>query len=134
MDLHEREARISMILVSLPLPLLPVRVCRDEDAVDGVCSSHDLHSVMVTTDMHRTAQGSVTPEQQESSKLHKCVALNAMQDEIRVILGDAASLENNGTCERCYAIVCSAQRRYWSEYAHKCQTRSLTVCRDHGSW
>jgi hypothetical protein len=126
MSRHEVEARVAMILVSLPLPPLPVRVCRGEDAADSVCSSHDLHAVMMATDMQRAEQGAVTPAQQEAGKLRKCVALNAMQDKIRRLLVDAASVEDDETCERCYGFVCDALRKYWAEYAHSCA--DVRVC------
>jgi hypothetical protein len=38
-----------MILVSLPLPPLPVLVVRGEDLTTSVCSSHDLHAAMIST-------------------------------------------------------------------------------------
>jgi hypothetical protein len=51
MDRNEVQVQIACILVALPLPPLPILVCRGEDAVDGVCSSHDLHACMIATDM-----------------------------------------------------------------------------------
>jgi hypothetical protein len=126
MDRHEREARIAMVLVALPLPPLPVRACRGEDAADGVCSSHDLHAVMLATDMQRAAQGAVAPELQEARKLRKCVALNAMHDRIRGLLAGPHSLEDDETLEHCYAIVCEGLRAYWAQYAHACA--DVRVC------
>jgi hypothetical protein len=126
MDRHEREARITMILVSLPLPPVPVLACRGEDVVDSVCSSHDLHAVMMATDMQRVRQGAVTQEQYESFRLRKCMVLDAMQDKMRAVLTDAAVLEDNATCVQCYATVCEAIRKYWALYAHECA--DVRVC------
>ena len=129
MDRHEREARIALVLVSLPLPPVPVLACRGEDATDGVCSSHDLHAVMLATDMQRVAQGAVSPEVQEARKVRKCLALNAMQDKIGAVLAGPASLEDDETVERCYAMVCEGLRAYWAQYAHVCA--DVRVCELH---
>ncbi len=120
MDRHECEARIAIILVSLPLPPMPVLACRGEDATDGVCSSHDLHAVMMATDMQRACQGAVTAEQQERRKLQKCLLLNAMSDRLHKTLLHADGPENAQTCEECYEVLCDALRSYWALYAHQC--------------
>ena len=126
MDRHEREARITMILVSLPLPPVPVLACRGEDAVDGVCSSHDLHAVMMATDMQRVRQGAVTAAEYENFRLRKCVVLDAMHGKMRQILTDAAVLEDEAKCAECYATVCDTIRKYWALYAHECA--DVRVC------
>ena len=126
MDRHEREARITMILVSLPLPPVPVLACRGEDAVDSVCSSHDLHAVMMATDMQRVKQGAVTPAEYENFRLKKCVVLDMMHEKICAILKDIKVLENNATCVECYATVCETIRKYWALYAHECA--DVRVC------
>ena len=126
MDRHEREARITMILVSLPLPPVPVLACRGEDAVDSVCSSHDLHAVMMATDMQRVKQGAVTQEKYNGFRLSKCVVLDMMQEKIKAILTDAAVLENDAKCGECYTIICDAIRKYWALYAHECA--DVRVC------
>jgi hypothetical protein len=120
MDRHEREARIAIILVSLPLPPMPVLACRGEDATDGVCSSHDLHAVMITTDMQRASQDVVTTEQNDSRKLQKGIVLNAMSDRLHQTLLDADNLESVQKFEKCYEILCDALRTYWALYAHEC--------------
>ncbi len=120
MERHEREARTAMILVCLPLPPVPVVVCRGDDATDGVCSSHDLHAVMIATDMQRTSQGAVTPEEQECAKMSKCLVLNEMHKELRRTLLEAGSQDNVHTYEQCYDVICHAVRKYWAVYAHKC--------------
>ena len=115
-----------MILVSLPLPPVPVLVCRGEDAADGVCSSHDLHAVMMATDMQRVKQGAVTAEQYENFRLQKCVVLDVMQAKLRAILTDATVLEEHNKCSDCYVAVCDAIRKYWALYAHECA--DVRVC------
>ena len=126
MDRHEREARITMILVSLPLPPVPVLACRGEDAVDSVCSSHDLHAVMMATDMQRVKQGAVTPVEYENFRLKKCAVLDRMHDKMRAILTNTTVLENDATCVECYKIVCETIRKYWALYAHECA--DVRVC------
>lgn len=120
MERHEREARTTMILVCLPLPPVPVVVCRGEDAVDGVCSSHDLHAVMIATDMQRTAQGAVTPAQQQEAKIRKCQVLNTMQERLRGTLLLAAGADDVHTYNKCYEVICQAIRTYWAFYPHAC--------------
>ncbi len=99
---------------------MPVVACRGEDAIDSVCSSHDLHAVMIATDMQRASQGAVTSEQQESRKLAKCLVLNRMQDKLRATLMDTAPGPSVDTCEQCYGLLCEALRSYWALYAHEC--------------
>ena len=120
MERHEREARTAMILVCLPLPPMPVVVCRGDDAADGVCSSHDLHAVMIATDMQRTYQGAVTPAEQGRAKVSKCMLLNEMQEEVRRTLVHAGGEDNVHTYEQCYEVIGQAIRKYWALYAHKC--------------
>jgi hypothetical protein len=125
MDRHESEARIAMVLVSLPLPPLPVLACRGEDAVESVCSSHDLHAMMMATDAQRVAQGAVTAEQHENRRLRKCALLNKLRDDVRELL-ERADLDDVWTCDQCYGLVCEALRKYWAEYAHTCA--DVRVC------
>jgi hypothetical protein len=125
MDRHESEARIAMVLVSLPLPPLPVLACRGEYCTDGVVNSHDLHAMMMATDAQRVAQGAVTAEQHENRRLRKCALLNKLRDDVRKLLM-RADLDDDGTCDRCYGLVCEALRKYWAEYAHTCA--DVRVC------
>jgi hypothetical protein len=57
MSQHLLQAHVSMILVSLPLPPLPVLVIRGEDLTTSVCSSHDLHAAMISTHLHMASTG-----------------------------------------------------------------------------
>jgi hypothetical protein len=128
MERHEREARVALVLVSLPLPPVPVLACRGEDAADGVCSSHDLHAVMLATDMQRVVQGALTPEKHETARLKKCAVLNGMHDKMLanlVGINTAADIDDAAS-ERCYAVLCDTLRRYWALYAHACA--DVRVC------
>ena len=126
MDRHEREARIAIILVALPFPPMPVVACRGEDAVDSVCSSHDLHAVMIATDMQRALQGAVTAEQQEGRKNAKCIVLNEMHDRIRTVLARADGGDGPDACEQCYDVLRDALRKYWALYSHECS--DVRIC------
>lgn len=128
MDRHEREARVALVLVSLPLPPVPVLACRGDDAADGVCSSHDLHAVMLATDMQRVVQGALTPEQHDAARLKKCAVLNRMNDKMRKALTGihtAAGIDD-AVSECCYVVLCDTLRRYWALYAHACA--DVRVC------
>jgi hypothetical protein len=118
-DRHEREARIAMVLVSLPLPPLPVVACRGERCTDGVCSSHDLHAVMMATDGQRAAQGAVTEAVQEDTRLRKCVLLNRMREKVQAAL-EKYHADPEAAEDAAYAAVCDGLRAYWGEYAHAC--------------
>jgi len=126
MDRHEREARIAIILVSLPFPPMPVLACRGEDATDGVCSSHDLHAVMIATDMQRAVQGAITEEQQERRRDAKCMVLNAMHERIRLVLMRADGGDGPDVCEQCYDLLRDGLRSYWALYAHECS--DVRIC------
>ena len=120
MDRHEVQVQVACILVSLPLPPLPIQVCRGEDATDGVCSSHDLHACMISTDMQRAACGAVTQDEQTQRMFHKACALNQMQTEMQTTLSDPSLLQHDPTLQKCYGILGSALRQYFSVYAHNC--------------
>lgn len=123
-DRHEREARVAMVLVSLPLPPLPVLACRGEDAHESVCSSHDLHAVMMATDGQRAAQGAVTAERQENCRLRKCALLNRMREKVQRALAQPQS--EHAAEDAAYAAVCAGVREYFAEYAHVCS--DVRVC------
>lgn len=120
MDRNEVQVQVACILVSLPLPPLPILVCRGEDAADGVCSSHDLHACMIATDMQRAARGAVTQDEQTQRMLRKASVLNEMQTELEAALCDPALLHDGPTLRKCYGILGSALRQYFGVYAHEC--------------
>ena len=123
-DRHEREARIALVLVSLPLPPLPVLACRGESCTDGVCSSHDLHAVMMATDGQRAAQGAATTARQENCRLRKCALLNRMREDVLEELGKHRN--ERAAEDAAYAAVCDGLRAYFAEYAHVCS--DVRVC------
>ena len=114
------EAQIAVILVSLPLPPMPIQVCRGEDAADGVCSSHDLHACMIATDMQRAVQGAFTQNEQEARMLRKACMLNKMQAEMQTTLSDPSLLQDDLTLQKCYGILGNTLRQYFSVYVHNC--------------
>ena len=120
MQRHEMEAQIAVILVSLPLPPMPIQVCRGEDAADGVCSSHDLHACMIATDMQRAAQGAFTQNEQEARMLRKACMLNKMQAEMQTTLSDPSLVQDDLTVQKCYGILGHTLRQYFSVYVHNC--------------
>ena len=120
MDRHEVQVHVVCILVSLPLPPMPIQVCRGEDTADDVCSSYDLHSCMIPTDMRRAARGAVTQDEQTQRMLRKASALNQMQAEMETALCDVSLLHDGPTLHRCYGILGSALRQYFIVYAHEC--------------
>ena len=63
------QAHVSMILVSLPLPPLPVLVVRGEDLTTSVCSSHDLHAAIISTHLHMTSTGAAGDEQTQKHNI-----------------------------------------------------------------
>ena len=124
MDRHEREARIALVLVSLPLPPLPVVACRGEDAYESVVSSHDLHAVMMATDGQRAAQGAETAARQENCRLRKCALLNRMREDVLKELGKHRN--DRDAEDAAYAAVCDGLRAYFGEYSHACS--DVRVC------
>ena len=120
MDRNEVQVQVACILVALPLPPLPILVCRGEDAVDGVCSSHDLHACMIATDMQRAERGAVTQDEQTQRMLQKASVLNQMQTELQAALCDPSLLHHGPTLLKCYGILGDALRQYFGVYAHEC--------------
>jgi len=120
MDRNELQAQVACILVSLPLPPVPIQVCRGEDAVDGVCSSHDLHACMIATDMQRAVLGAVTETEQTQRMHRKACALNQMQTDITSILTTPSLIHNTAILQECYEIIGMTLRQYFSVYSHNC--------------
>ena len=120
MDRNEVQVQVACILVSLPLPPMPILVCRGEDSMDGVCSSHNLHTCMIATDMQRTERGAVTQDEQTKRMLRKACALNQMQTEMQAALCDPSLLHDGPTLHKCYDILGRALRQYFGVYAHEC--------------
>ena len=118
LDQHQMDSYVAMILVSLPLPPLPVVVLKGADAEDGTCSSHDLHAVMLRTHMHMMHTNAYSHKEQLTHMDAKTVALEDLCTKLKGTLHD--NTEKTGQAADCYAHLCSAFRQYAAAYAHTC--------------
>jgi hypothetical protein len=118
LDQHQMDSYVAMILVSLPLPPLPVVVLKGADAEDGTCSSHDLHAVMLRTHMHMMHTNAYSHQEQLSHMDAKTAALEDLCTKLTGTLQD--NTEQTGHVADCYAHLCSAFRQYAAAYAHTC--------------
>ena len=128
MSQHLLQAHVSMILVSLPLPPLPVLVVRGEDLTTSVCSSHDLHAAMIATHLHMTSTGMAGDEAAQKHNidakqevLHKMMgALNKAWRKTRAMPVDIEEQDKVLVTEA-YVQFANAFRDYCSHYAHTCR-------------
>jgi len=128
MSQHLLQAHVSMILVSLPLPPLPVLVVRGEDLTTSVCSSHDLHAAMIATHLHMTSTGAAGDEAAQKHNidakqevLHKMMeALNKAWTKTRALPVDIEEQDKVLVTEA-YVHFATAFRDYCSHYAHTCR-------------
>jgi hypothetical protein len=128
MSQHLLQAHVSMILVSLPLPPLPVLVVRGEDLTTSVCSSHDLHAAMIATHLHMTSTGAAGDEAAQKHNidakqevLHKMMgALNKAWTRTRAMPVDIEEQDKVLVTEA-YVQFANAFRDYCSHYAHTCR-------------
>ena len=128
MSQHLLQAHVSMILVSLPLPPLPVLVVRGEDLTTSVCSSHDLHAAMISTHLHMTSTGAAGDEQAQKHNidakqevLHKMMdALNKAWTRTRAMPVDIEEQDKQLVTEA-YVLFANGFRDYCSHYAHTCR-------------
>jgi uncharacterized protein YjfI (DUF2170 family) len=117
-----------MILVSLPLPPLPVLVVRGEDLTTSVCSSHDLHAAMIATHLHMTSTGSAGDEQTQKHNidakqevLHKMMAaLNKAWTKTRALPVDIEQ-QDKALVTEAYVHFANGFRDYCSHYTHTCR-------------
>jgi hypothetical protein len=122
------QAHVSMILVSLPLPPLPVLVVRGEDLTTSVCSSHDLHAAMISTHLHMTSTGAAGDEQAQQHNidakqevLHNMMAkLNETWTRTRALPVDLEEKDKQLVTEA-YVHFANGFRDYCSHYAHNCR-------------
>ena len=122
------QAHVSMILVSLPLPPLPVLVVRGEDLTTSFCSSHDLHAAMIATHLHMTSTGTAGDEAAQKHNidakqevLHKMMgALNKAWTRTRAMDVDVEEQDKQLVTEA-YVLFANAFRDYCSHYAHQCR-------------
>jgi hypothetical protein len=125
---HLLQAHVSMILVSLPLPPLPVLVVRGEDLTTSVCSSHDLHAAMIATHLHMTSTGAAGDEAAQKHNidakqevLHKMMgALNKAWRNTRAMPVDIEE-QDKALLTEAYVQFAKAFREYCSHYAHTCR-------------
>jgi len=128
---HLLQAHVSMILVSLPLPPLPVLVVRGEDLTTSVCSSHDLHAAMISTHLHMSSTGGAggggdaeTQQHNIEAKqevLHKMMgALNKVWTRTRALPVDIDDQDRALVLEA-YVLFANGFRDYCSHYAHNCR-------------
>jgi hypothetical protein len=128
MSQHLLQAHVSMILVSLPLPPLPVLVVRGEDLTTSVCSSHDLHAAMISTHLHMTSTGAAGDEQTQKHNidakqevLHKMMeALNKAWTRTRAMPVDIEEQDKQLVTEA-YVLFANGFRDYCSHYVHTCR-------------
>jgi uncharacterized protein YjfI (DUF2170 family) len=117
-----------MILVSLPLPPLPVLVVRGEDLTTSVCSSHDLHAAMISTHLHMTSTGVAGDAQTQQHNidakqevLHKMMqGLNKAWTKTRALPVDILQQDNQLVTEA-YVLFANGFRDYCSHYVHTCR-------------
>jgi hypothetical protein len=122
------QAHVSMILVSLPLPPLPVLVVRGEDLTTSVCSSHDLHAAMISTHLHMSSTGAAGDEQTQKHNidakqevLHKMMgALNKVWTRTRAMPVDIEEQDKQLLLEA-YVLFANGFRDYCSHYVHTCR-------------
>ena len=122
------QAHVSMILVSLPLPPLPVLVVRGEDLTTSVCSSHDLHAAMISTHLHMTSTGTAGDEQTQKHNIDaKQEVLHSMMTKLnkawmrtRALPVDIEEQDKTLVTEA-YVLFANAFRDYCSHYVHTCR-------------
>jgi len=125
---HLLQAHVSMILVSLPLPPLPVLVIRGEDLTTSFCSSHDLHAAMIATHLHLTSTGAAGDETAQKHNiegkqevLHTMMAsLNKAWVRTRAMPVDIDEQDRLLLTEA-YVLFANGFRDYCAHYAHNCR-------------
>jgi len=122
------QAHVSMILVSLPLPPLPVLVVRGEDLTTSVCSSHDLHAAMISTHLHMTSTGTAGDAQTQQHNidakqevLHSMMTkLNKAWTRTRAMPVDIEE-QDKALVTEAYVLFANGFRDYCSHYVHTCR-------------
>jgi hypothetical protein len=119
LDQHQMDSYVAMVLVSLPLPPLPVVVVKGEDRQDATCSSHDLHAVMLRTHMHMMHTNAYSHKEQLTNMDAKTKAIEDLCRNLRITLQDNPE-RTDEMVKQCYAHLCVAFREYASAYSHTC--------------
>ena len=128
MSQHLLQAHVSMILVSLPLPPLPVLVVRGEDLTTSVCSSHDLHAAVISTHLHMSSTGGAgDAETQQHNIDAKQEVLHKMMADLRGVWTKTRALplgkaeQDQQLVTEAYVLFANGFRDYCSHYVHKCR-------------
>ena len=122
------QAHVSMILVSLPLPPLPVLVVRGEDLTTSVCSSHDLHAAMISTHLHMTSTGTAGDAQTQQHNIDaKQEVLHSMMTKLNKAWTTTRALpvsieeQDKALVTEAYVLFANGFRDYCSHYVHTCR-------------
>ena len=122
------QAHVSMILVSLPLPPLPVLVVRGEDLTTSVCSSHDLHAAMISTHLHMTSTGTAGDAQTQQHNIDaKQEVLHSMMTKLNKAWTRTRALpvsieeQDKALVTEAYVLFANGFRDYCSHYVHTCR-------------
>ena len=125
---HLLQAHVSMILVSLPLPPLPILVIRGEDLTTSFCSSHDLHAAMIATHLHMTSTGAAGDDEAHKHNIEAkqevlhtmMVGLNKAWTRTRAMPVDIDEQDRQMLTEA-YVLFANGFRDYCAHYAHNCR-------------
>ena len=120
LDQHTIDAYVAMVLVSLPLPPLPVVVVKGEGGQEGTCSSHDLHAVMLRTQMHMAHTNAFTDQQLLAHMDTKTRVIEELCRNLKSTLHEQPHRDER-VVKKCYGHLCAAFREYASAYAHTCR-------------
>jgi len=120
LDQHIIDAHVALVLVTLPLPPLPVVVSKGDRHECATCSSHDLHAVMLRTQMHMAHTQAFSDVEHVKRMEAKEDAITCLYEGIKKTLQKHQTLDDAAT-EECYTHLCAAFRAYTSAYAHSCR-------------
>ena len=120
LDQHTIDAYVAIVLVSLPLPPLPVVVVKGEDRQEGTCSSHDLHAVMLRTQLHMAHTNAFTDAELLTHAETKTKTIDDLCQHLKSTLQEQPELDER-VLQKCYGHLCAAFREYASAYAHTCR-------------
>jgi hypothetical protein len=120
LDQHTIDAYVAIVLVSLPLPPLPVVVVKGEDRQEATCSSHDLHAVMLRTQLHMAHTNAFTDAELLVHAEAKTKAVDDLCRNLSSAMTEQPELDER-VLQKCYDHLCAAFRAYASAYAHTCR-------------
>ena len=120
LDQHTIDAYVAIVLVSLPLPPLPVVVLKGEDRQEATCSSHDLHAVMLRTQLHMAHTNAFTDAELLVHLEAKTKAVDDLCRNLSSALKEQPELDER-VLQKCYDHLCLAFRAYASAYVHTCR-------------